>query len=308
MSISSIFKLDKVVTSTPSLDISHILSARAAPEAIVQRFRPAGHETAMHVSVQEERPVIEATTPELDVLLGGVGVGGAALTTGYLYLKEATVVGSTARATLNHQRLAIAEGIIYWTRFVLPHNGQGTVDFVLLANYDTSNNPIVYAGSQALSGNLAAGNHFGCGPVAINGSSLDGITEIEVNSGIQVLSEGSESEVWPTFVGIEQVEPSLTLRTKTAGVPNWSTIGIAGTALNGTTGITFYARKFSADGGRVADGTAEHIKFVGAYGLVLPQETSGDGTQPAMDSLTIALRANSDTGDELAVTTSSAIT
>ena len=77
-------------------------------------------------------------------------------------------------------------------------------------------------------------------------------------------------------------------------------------------GVTGYARKYSPDatGGvaRVANATAEHVKFVGAYGLAVPANTSGQGSGAVTDELRILLRANTDASVPLAITAGSAIT
>jgi hypothetical protein len=306
MPISTVHKLDKVLCTTPALDLSQIISARMSSETQMLIDRPAGHPHPLFSSIQSQRPVCEFSTSDLGTVLAAVGVGGAALATGIMYLKLGAATGSASRVGTSHIALSIAEGVIYWTRISLPHNGQGTVDVVLAANYDGVNNPVVATASVPLSGNLADSFHFGAGPVAVNGVAIPGVQSIEISSGVQLLTEGGESELWDTFTGIELTEPTIVVQTREA--VNYGTFGLTGTILNGTTGITAFARKFAANNGRVANITAEHVKFVGALGAAIPQDTSGEGTSLTTDSILFQLVAPSDSTLPLVVTNNQAIT
>ncbi len=305
MSIGSIQKLDKFVSTTPSLDISQIQSAQAISETELIVEHAAGHHDPQFVAIAEQRPMFRITSTELDTILAAVGVGGAALATGYLYLKAGAATGSVARATTSHSRLLITSGYIFWERISLQHNAVGTIDVVVAANYNGSANPIVFGGSVALSGNLTAASFFGAGPVVVNGSAVTGIKSIEIASGLQLLQEGSGSEVWPTWTSAMETKPSITIQTL---VPtNWNTYGIGGTALDSSTGIECYARKFSASGSRVADLTAEHVKFTGADGIAVPENTEGDGRNPVSDTLRCDLVSDSDSNRPLVINTASAL-
>jgi hypothetical protein len=85
-------------------------------------------------------------------------------------------------------------------------------------------------------------------------------------------------------------------------------MGLSGTALNGSTGLTFYARKFAQNGNRTADATAEHIKFVGALGTAFPIDSNGEQSSPISDTLVCELLSASDSVAPLIGTTASAIT
>jgi hypothetical protein len=223
-----------------------------------------------------------------------------------IYFKKAAVTGNDSRASTTHRKITVAASCAYWSTIRLPHNGQGEATVIMTASYDGSNAPFVYAGTIALSGNLGAGTHFGAGPVAINGTALPGVKEITIESGVKLIQEGSSSEIWDTFVGIEMTEPKVTIRTLEN--VNWATILLSGTALNGSTGLTFYARKFAQNGNRTADATAEHIKFVGALGTAFPIDSNGEQSSPISDTLVCELLSASDSVAPLIGTTASAIT
>jgi hypothetical protein len=267
----------------------------------------------MFQGVQSIKPALEFTTPELDVLLAAIGVGGASIGSTATYLKAASVTGTVARATTSHLKVTITSSVGYWSQIRLPHQGTGQATVMLVANYDGTNDPFIYTGSQTLSGNLGVGTFFGAGPVSINGTSYGGVQEITVDSGVHLIQAGGENEEFDTFVAIQQTDPVVTV--KFLNAVSLPVLGLRGLALNGTTGLTFYARKFKGSaagsfsaGTRVANATAEHIKFVGAVGIASNVDINGQASSLATDTIKIWLASGSDSVAPLVGTTASAIT
>lgn len=304
MSISTLHKLDKIVLPS-SVEFNVLRNQRwtAGIESLIER--PAGHVHPMFRATLSQKPVLEFSTPELGVLLGAIGVGGAAVGSVATFFKKAAVTGNDARNSGTHRKITIASSCGYWTNLRLPHNAAGEAQVVLTAVYDGTNAPFAYAGSQNLSGNLAQGSFFGAGPVSINGTLIPGIKEISIDSGVRLIQEGASSEVFDTFVGVEMTEPKITI--KTLEMVNWATLGLAGTALDGTNGVLFYARKFAANGARVADATTEHILFVGLLGSAFPVDSDGQQSSPITDTLVCELVSGSDSLLPLVGTVGSAI-
>lgn len=304
MSISTIHRLDRLLLPS-SVAIDEIRNARwnAGIQSLLER--PAGHVHPMFRANQSQKPTLEFATNQLSTLLAVVGVGGASLAATQSYFKLANTTGNVARATTSHKRITINSSVIYWTSIRLSHNGAGEANCVIACNWDGTNDPFVYTGGVALNGNPTSGEWFGAGPVSINGTLVPGIQEITINSGIKLTQEGGESDLWDTFTGIEMTEPSVTIQTKE--MTNWATLGLTGLALNGSTGLVFYARKFAANGSRVANATQQHISFQGLLGSAIPIDTSGDGTSPLSDTLRCELVAGSDSVLPLLISTGVAI-
>jgi len=305
MGITTLHRLDKLVF--PSSVVFNALSNcrwNAGIESMLEH--PAGHINPMFVAGLRARPTIEFSTPELSVLLANIGVGGAEFAAITTYLKKATTTGSVARATTGHKRIVVNQSVAYWSQIRLPHNGKAEAQVVIAANYDGTNAPFVYTGSVALTGNLTASRYFGCGPGSVNGVALDGIQEITISSGIQLVQEGGSSEVYDTFTGIETTAPTVTIQTKEA--VNWSTFALTGVALDGTDGLEFYARAYKNMETRYADADTEHIFFKGVLGRATPQDTNGDSTSTVTDTCKFELISGSDSVLPLVVTTGVAIT
>ena len=179
MAITAPYKLDKIrLPGTVDIDVL----SNATIDAGVSNFteRPSGHVSPMFTGNQSQKPMVEFTTPQLDVLLGSVTLAGLSAGTITCYLKAASVTSNVARATTSHKKLDIASSCVYWTSLRLPHNGQGEVTCRIQAAYDGTNDPFVYTGSVALPSTLSAGTFFGAGPVSINGTSLPGVQSITV--------------------------------------------------------------------------------------------------------------------------------
>lgn len=304
MAIATLHRLDKISFAGPVV-IDQLSNCRFNSGIESMLEHPSGHLWPMFRANMRQRPVIEGSTSQLTTFLGLCGVGGTALGASTFYLKKATTTGSVARATTGHKRIVVNSLVLHWTQIRLPHNGKGEAQFVVTANYDGSNDPFVYTGSVALAGNLTASQYFGAGPVSVNGVAVPGVQEITIDSGIQLVQEGGESEEFDTFVGIETGAPTITIQTREE--TNWSTLGLRGTALDGSNGVLCYARKYAANGSRVANATAEHISFQGLLGSAIPQDTNGDTTSPISDTFKCELVATSDSVLPLLISTGVAI-
>jgi hypothetical protein len=291
MALSSVWKLDKVVIA--GFEFSVVGNARVAPEIESMLVHPAGHPFPMFRAHARMKPLISFSTRQINTVLANIGSGGLEVTSDtFLYFKLATVTGSVARATTSHRRFRVPLSLAFWTTARLPHNGGGEIDVVVAASYDGSNEPIIPTSSVALSGNLAAGDHFGAGPCAINGAAQAGIQDITVNSGLREMREGGESELFDTFVAVEMGQPTIELSFLNSTALH--TYALQGTVLNGTTGIVAYGRKFSPNGGRVANVTAEHLYFQGLLGSIVVVEDAADGVRPAVARIRAELVASSD--------------
>ena len=301
MSVNAPFKLDTIIL--PSADVIHELNDSRLAAGIQSLItRPAGHVHPMYRANDVLQPMAEFSTPDLATVLANVPAGGLGFTTGLsCHLKKATQTGSASRASLVHSKIAMTEGLIYWSSLRLPHRGQGQAQVSILAGYDGTNDPFVYSSGIALPGNLTDGLYYGAGPVAINGTAIPGVQEIQVDSGVRVLRAGGESEEYDTFLMVETTEPIVTIRTLEP--TNWGSLGLRGTILNGVTGLQFYARHL-----RTSNAATTNILGQATNGAALPVDSSGQGTSLVTDTLRVECIAASNAVAPLAFTAGIAIT
>jgi len=288
MAVTTIIKPDKIILGG-ALTFEQFETQGIDPALQETMLRPAGHPHPMVIGQQMAQPILEFSTPQLDVV-AGIPITGLAYTAdSYLYYKEAATTGAsgaTARATIQHGRIVISQVLVHWTTITLPNRGQAIANVVVSAVYDGTNNPFVYAGTLALPGNLGSEKEFGCGPASVTIAGPTTVAmepqDVTINSGVELHKESAGSDLWDTFVGIKTTDPSIDITSiSKLSIQNF---GLSGIALDGATGLLAYARQ---TGPRVSDATASHIKIVALNGDVIPGRGS---TQDGRWAETIRIR------------------
>jgi hypothetical protein len=225
--------------------------------------------------------------------------------TDLLFKATADLGRRVADATTSHVRFRMAQAYLALNQITAGHESEAVASCILGTTYDGSNAPLVAAGSVALSGTPTSATHYVAGPVSLNASTLSGVQDISIDFGRRLIVLGGDGEIYPTFCACQFYSPTITIRTLTHV---WQTYGITGTALSGSAGaFTAYLRKVS-NVGRVADGTAEHIKFTGTTGTIQVDEATGGNNDPSMVTVRVTLVGSSATTEPIAVDTAIAIT
>lgn len=291
MAVSGVSYLDKIVTTSTNMTLQSLSNAslNANIQSLIERG--AGEILPNFLSTLSQKPAIEFTTTELDTVLTACGHVGTAIATGTFWIKTGATAGRVARATTSHQKVACTTGLMYWDRIRLPHNGPGEIDTRIITVWDGTNNPFILTGSSALSGTVAATNHFRAGPCKINGSAVGAIQEITVNNQVQIEEASGDGDVLTTYASVKTCETIIEVRT--LNMINWgSSITYDGIALDGSNGFMFWARKHSADNQMVANATEEHISFTALTGRVVPLDTQGQGSEVMSDRFRVEVRGD----------------
>lgn len=298
MPVAEEWFLDKIILPS-SVEMQALNAARL--EAGITTFAEygAGEVHPNFLATQRQQPLIPFTTTQLGTMLTNVPLIGASIASATFYLKAGAVTGRVARATTSHKKVACTTACFYWSTIKLSHNGVGTIDGIIVPIYDASNDPFIQTSGIALSGTISSQDYFGAGPVYINGTAYTDIQEITINSGLELFELGGASEVYNTAIGVRKVEPTAEVRLLKA--INWATLGLGGVALNGSTGFIAYGRKYSPDGNRIANATAGHVGVSALYGRVIPQNTSGDGSNVLSDTFKVEMRYDSTPGTSMRV-------
>jgi len=242
-----------------------------------------------YVAVGAQAPAMSWTTSAIATVLGNLGISGLAIAAdvdelGLEAWFQKITEGGTRTAGSNHVLMTMKEGIIVPRVLNAPHGGVATLAMEAIATWDGTNDPIVIATSQALTGSPTVGELFTCGQVDINGTTLEAVQNITIDFGLQVFAQGSDGLVWPTFAGIMSRTPTITIRTLDA--ISLSTFGLSGAAQAATASL-IYLRKIAEGGTRVADATAEHIKFTVEEGRIQVDAVQGSHGQPLGSDITI---------------------
>ena len=223
------------------------------------------------------------------------------------YFASSTPSGKHGRASLAHRRGEINFVYVYIERLNLPSNDDATADVVCAIGYDGSNEPFVWTENVALdSTNLSSEEHFGGGPVYLNGLQVESIQETTIETGINLDILSADSVVWPTVIHCQQTEPVITVTTREM---KWVfDAQTAGNPLDGTNGLVAYARKFTKNtaGGvaRHPNGSPVHLQFQALNGRYFV-EPRGDGSNPTTAQIRVEVTGVNDT--TFPITTNTAI-
>lgn len=186
---------------------------------------------------------------------------------GYFAYGYALDSGGTRLGSTSHKQFNALQGIVVPRRLSVSHDADAVLSCEAVFTYNGSNEMFVMTESVTLPSSVGEKFAFRMGPVTIgNGTTNFTVlkkTSLDLDFGIRLHLEHTDSDPRPKDVSIMQVEPSLTLRSQdqhlikdTAGIP---LTGLK--LLNANTLI--YLRKRDPDGGiDIADGTSAHISIV----------------------------------------------
>lgn len=197
--------------------------------------------------------------------------------------------GGTRAGATSHRKIVVNDGLVFPRRLSCSHQGNAAISYDMIASYDGTNDPFVITDAQSLPTAVADDERFTIGPVTIGGVSLPEIKELEIDFGLQAVSEGSDSEIWDRFISFETIQPMIRLRGIDIEWLKSSNIPLAGkAATHANTTVTLRKR---ADGGTfVADATAEHIGFTACGLAFVSTPFDGSGSGAGMVSLEAPLQ------------------
>jgi len=309
MSVSTLFVLHGLQSTSPSFFLAQITNVRATTEAQKLVASAAGMPFPQFVATPSQKPGLTFDTTQVSTVLAQTGLKGVDLTGGqcFLYFKKATQLATrVANATTSHMRVLAEQSGLFWDRISASNRGQASISCLLKIPYDGTNAPLIPSGSVALAGTSVASEQFVCGPVSINGTSLPAVQSITIESDIKFIEVSGESDLYDTFIAVEKVAPTITVRT--LNLPALTTYGINPTALDGSAGVVAYLKACALDGSYVANATTSHIKFAALIGDIQLNEVSAGDNKPAETEIKFTLVGADASTDPLTITTGSAIT
>ena len=244
-----------------------------------------------HVATMQQAPRISFSTSKLATLLAeatsafllnGLKIDSDVTYDGAEFWFQKIAEGGTRTAGANHIKMTVNEGLLLPRAITAAQGGIASIGLDTIITYDGTNNPIVIATGQALEGAPSISELFTLGPVSLNGTTINGVQSVSIDPGLVEIVQFGDGQVWPTFVGIMQRQPLITLTT--LDVAAFNTFGLSGTAQSATDSVV-YLRKIAEGGTRVADDTAEHIKFSIDDGKIIPRAIAGANGAPQMMQL-----------------------
>lgn len=264
-----------------------------------------------YIAVMDVAPVISVTFTDIAIGLGKFALGGLVIpqTTVYTTI-DFWLVSKTndasARDFTDAFRVRASAGLIVPKNISARQGGEATMTIEIHPTYDGSNEILIVSDAQTLSDSNVVAEKFTVGPLNVNGSAVPGIQGVDIDFGINVGKNSSGGAARPETAYINSRKFMATF--DTLEVPTVATYGVLGTAQS-STASNFYLRKLSKNGSRVADGTAQHIKFttLASLGLISPESVGGSNNEDATVKLAIE-PIDDGTNAPITISTGSAIT
>lgn len=275
----------------------------------------AGSETDReYVAAKNIMPTVPIVTCDLTALatvgFAGVAITAGTSTPGVLLFGRAISSGAlpTAIGTAAHVKAAISDGILIPVSIRASHNQVAKLSMLIHAVLGTGGfsgaTPIVFTASSAITAGAGAlTSLFTTGPVkwTLSGGAstlCQGIQEINVSFGIQVVKEGSDGEVYPSMSGIIARDPKIEFATADTTISTIIGDGISISA------FASYFRQVSQNGQRVAPATTTHVSVAGTAGMITPGSTNLVHKRSGLSSFTYTPSKNTNI---ITVSTSTAI-
>ena len=130
-----------------------------------------------------------------------------------LHYRSGTNLSTRASTGL---RIRLLQAILYWTQLQARQGEAAEISCSIVPTYDGTNAPMTPAGATAVPAlSPLPQEYYTLGPVAINGSGVDGVTDWSLDLGAKTRVEMTDGEPYPSWCGIESHEPVLTVNTRT---------------------------------------------------------------------------------------------
>ena len=245
----------------------------------------------------------EALKQVLDTIpLIGKDIG--ALAAGFNLFATKHAKGGTRATGAAHRRYRFNDGLLHLGSLTAEHQANAAITGIAVAAYDGTNEPVVPTESVSLPAPPAE-EVFSLGKITIGAFVLNQFRSLEIGFGIEVRSEGSESEVWDRFVNIATINPVITIRgidiewLKAANIPLTGKV-----AAHADT--TIYLRKRKDGSTFEDDGESVHIKITAAGLAHIDEAFDASGGDAAVASLVLNCKYDG-TNDPVVFNTASPI-
>ena len=280
-----------------TMNLTQIQDFTVNPNTTKSAITPSGTIDAAHVGLGSATPTITFSSQDITNIFADVSITtGLAASGNVTFWWQERAEGGTfiAAATATHMQWQSTGGFLRPTSFSASQDGGdgALVQFEFTPLWDGTNDPVVLTDAVALNITPPApafGSRFWLGPVYHAGAALGGITQVDIDPGINYNARALNGDPWPRKGSIIMREPRITFTSIKADVAaNLNALSNSAIA----TGIVVYLRKGAASAGasttgRVADITANHAKITAAAGDWQLDEASVTNTDDGQVSFSV---------------------
>lgn len=291
-------------------NIPDVMNENLANNPQLDAIITAGETSPTHVALVSQKIAGSFDTHAIATAIDAIGIQPLCIDTdtepGFTYfLQKFDACG--AAASSGHRSLLISSGAVVPRRISCGHQGHAILSVDVIVAKESANNAIVLSDAATLPTLTGGGSRWTMGAIKIGNIALTDYTSVEIDFGNNVVTRGTQSDVWDAYVEVNTHSPTITVRgispawfKESGGVP------IAGLACTHANTYVYLRKRDPGGAGFVADGTAEHIKFT-AKG-VASVETAFTGSAHQFTETSLVVRCIKDSSDDpIEVDTTSAI-
>jgi len=258
------------------------------------------------LALGEQNPGLSGTMLEikkfLDLItldglpIGDVGTTGNQVQAQWVRMKPFSV--RELPAATKHFFAKSRKAGIYPQQITAARNRRAQITFQMQPVWDGTNDIVEFSSDVAGLTPGIVSELYALGPVNISGVELPSLQGWTYNVGVELEVNFHGGQVWPDFVAIARRQPVFECQCK--DVPQITLVTLSGMA-QGATDSEIYLRKVERNKKRIADATANHIKFQVNDGRITVQDLGGPNARssdvnvriyPAFDGTTAAVLVN----------------
>lgn len=265
--------------------IGGVTSSQFSNDATVKADVVAGSAYPLFTSISEIKTGFRVTASNVATALTQLGFLGIALgggTTCELWEILWDDNGSIATGSV-HRKVVFANGRVIWRQIKCSNRQDATIDIEVFGlSADGAASPVAYTEAQAFPVPVDDARHT-LRDVVLASIPMGCVTDITIDSGWSIMSDGCNSNVFDTRMDVKSLIPKITVTTLAtqlvgSGAGKIPVTGLAATHAN----TKIQLRKRIANTGTfVADATTQHIAITSAGILVPTSAFSGSANDDA---------------------------
>jgi hypothetical protein len=173
----------------------------------------------------------------------------------------------------NHRKVSFSSGRAFWRSISCQNRQDAQIEIEVMAlSSDGTTNPATFTESVAAPTAVDTARHT-IASVSLGGISMGCVTDLRIESGMQITSETCNSNVFDTRMALASIVPKITVTTLNSSLVGSAAgkINITGVAATHANTSIKLRKRVAKTGTFVADATAEHIAIT-ADGMVVPTQ------------------------------------
>lgn len=173
----------------------------------------------------------------------------------------------------NHRKVSFSAGRAFWRSISCQNRQDAQIEIEVMGlSSDGTTNPATFTESVAAPTAVDLARHT-IASVSLGGISMGCVTDLRIESGMQITSETCNSNVFDTRMALASIVPKITVTTLNSSLVGSAAgkINITGVAATHANTSIKLRKRVAKTGTFVADATAEHIAIT-ADGMVVPTQ------------------------------------